>query len=127
MAQLSKRLRVAKQSPTLTHHNVSRRAFTHLRQFRREVDEALPGLVTKVMLFGSRARGDDHKDSDYDVAVFIRDLDPDDYTLRHAVIAAAYPHFMAGVYISPRVVPADYLEGSHPLATNISRDGITIR
>jgi predicted nucleotidyltransferase len=26
------------------------------------------------VLFGSRARGDAHKDSDYDVAVFLRDM-----------------------------------------------------
>ena len=26
------------------------------------------------MLFGSRARGDAHEDSDYDVAVFLRDM-----------------------------------------------------
>ena len=28
----------------------------------------------RVVLFGSRARGDAHKDSDYDVAVFLRDM-----------------------------------------------------
>jgi predicted nucleotidyltransferase len=27
-----------------------------------------------VVLFGSRARGDAHEDSDYDVAVFLRDM-----------------------------------------------------
>jgi predicted nucleotidyltransferase len=29
--------------------------------------------IERVVLFGSRARGDAHEDSDYDVAVFLRD------------------------------------------------------
>src|SRR6266446_4793528 len=35
-----------------------------LKRFRAALDE----------MFGSRARGDAHKDSDYDVAVFLRDM-----------------------------------------------------
>jgi len=31
--------------------------------------------LDRVVLFGSRARGDARPDSDYDVAVFLRDLD----------------------------------------------------
>ena len=30
--------------------------------------------IERVVLFGSRARGDAHEDSDYDVAVFLRDM-----------------------------------------------------
>ena len=30
--------------------------------------------IERVVLFGSRARGDAHDDSDYDVAVFLRDM-----------------------------------------------------
>jgi predicted nucleotidyltransferase len=30
--------------------------------------------LERVVLFGSRARGDAHRDSDYDVAVFLRDM-----------------------------------------------------
>ena len=30
--------------------------------------------LERAVLFGSRARGDAHQDSDYDVAVFLRDL-----------------------------------------------------
>lgn len=31
--------------------------------------------LERVVLFGSRARGDAHADSDYDLAVFLRDMD----------------------------------------------------
>jgi len=33
------------------------------------------GRLERVVLFGSRARGDARVDSDYDVAVFLKDLD----------------------------------------------------
>ena len=40
-----------------------------LMHFRTAVDETYGGRVERVMLFGSRARGDAASDSDYDVAV----------------------------------------------------------
>ncbi len=46
-----------------------------LTRFRNELDQAYGRRIERVVLFGSRARGDAHPDSDYDVAVFIRDLD----------------------------------------------------
>ncbi|HEY0838392.1 MAG TPA: nucleotidyltransferase domain-containing protein [Azospirillum sp.] len=44
-----------------------------LVRFRRAVDEAFGDKVERVVLFGSRARGDARPDSDWDVAVFLRD------------------------------------------------------
>lgn len=38
------------------------------------MDERLGFRVERVVLFGSRARGDFRDDSDYDVAVFLRDM-----------------------------------------------------
>lgn len=34
---------------------------------------ALPGRISRVVLFGSRARGEAHADLDWDVAVFLKD------------------------------------------------------
>jgi predicted nucleotidyltransferase len=45
---------------------------TLIREFKRRADAALPGRVTRVVLFGSRARGDVRPGSDWDVAVFVR-------------------------------------------------------
>jgi predicted nucleotidyltransferase len=45
-----------------------------LTRFRAALDEIYGERLERVVLFGSRARGDAHADSDYDVAVFLRDL-----------------------------------------------------
>ena len=45
-----------------------------LKRFRAAVDEMYGNRVARVVLFGSRARGDAQPDSDYDVAVFLRDM-----------------------------------------------------
>ncbi len=44
-----------------------------LQEFKRRIEEALPGRISRVVLFGSRARGDYRDESDWDVAVFFRD------------------------------------------------------
>jgi uncharacterized protein len=43
-------------------------------RFRAALDKVYGNSLERVVLFGSRARGDAHQDSDYDVAVFLRDL-----------------------------------------------------
>jgi predicted nucleotidyltransferase len=45
-----------------------------LRRFRAALDEAYGERIERVVLFGSRARGDARPDSDYDVAVFLKDF-----------------------------------------------------
>lgn len=45
-----------------------------LERFRAALDEMYGARLARVVLFGSRARGDQRADSDYDVAVFLDDL-----------------------------------------------------
>ena len=47
-----------------------------LKRFRAALDAMYGGRIERVVLFGSRARGDARADSDYDVAVFLRDYAP---------------------------------------------------
>jgi predicted nucleotidyltransferase len=43
-------------------------------RFRTALETMHGQRLERVVLFGSRARGDARKDSDYDVAVFLRDM-----------------------------------------------------
>jgi predicted nucleotidyltransferase len=44
-----------------------------LRRFRGEVEKLFPGRVEQVILYGSRARGEAGPQSDYDLAVVLRE------------------------------------------------------
>ena len=45
-----------------------------LAKFRTALDALYGDRIERVVLYGSRARGDARPDSDYDVAVFLKDL-----------------------------------------------------
>ena len=45
-----------------------------LKRLRAALDEMYGDRLERVVLYGSRARGDAGEDSDYDVAVFLNDL-----------------------------------------------------
>jgi predicted nucleotidyltransferase len=45
-----------------------------MKRFRAALDKLYGERIERVVLFGSRARGDVHEDSDYDIAVFLNDL-----------------------------------------------------
>ncbi len=45
-----------------------------LTRFRMALDEIYGERIERVVLFGSRARGDARPDSDYDIAVFLKGL-----------------------------------------------------
>jgi predicted nucleotidyltransferase len=45
-----------------------------LKRFRAALDWVYGARIERMALFGSRARGDAREDSDYDVAVVLRDM-----------------------------------------------------
>ncbi len=47
----------------------------NLVRIRAELDGMYGTQIERIMLFGSRARGDARPDSDYDIAIFLKTLD----------------------------------------------------
>jgi predicted nucleotidyltransferase len=86
-----------------------------LKRFRATLGEIYGQRLERVILYGSRARGDAREDSDYDVAVFLRDYTPGTSTelyrladLSTAILTdtGAFIHAMpypAGFYNDPRM------------------------
>jgi predicted nucleotidyltransferase len=105
-----------------------RDAASRLAEYKRTVQRALPG-VEKMILFGSRARGEARSDSDYDIAVVVRDLS-DRRNVRRVLSGLAYDYILSGFFIRPIPLSADYLapNGGRPteLADDIIRDGVEV-
>jgi predicted nucleotidyltransferase len=106
-------------------------AATRLVAYRRALDRALPDAVEAMILFGSRARGDAHPDSDYDLAVLLRgDLarQPD---IRAKVADEAFEHMIEGYAFTPIPLRGDYIRpvaGRYrtELARRIAQEGVPV-
>lgn len=81
-----------------------------------------------VILFGSQARGDEHKDSDWDILILIDkdNLSPEDHD------RYSYPFWELGWKINAMIHPAvytrkDWLTKSNPIfKNNVEREGIIL-
>ena len=97
-----------------------------LLRFRAELDEIYGERIERVVLFGSRARGDAHADSDYDIAVFIRDMaDRWREMDRVADIGTEIP-YDEGPLIHGMAYRAGEYRRRTPLMGEIRRDGIDL-
>jgi hypothetical protein len=104
-------------------------AVARLKAFKREVEKALPGQVTEMRLFGSRARGD----ATGRQRLRCRSLPSGrlgSVSGRTILSDAAYPHVIDGYFIRAISVPSNYLghvNGYRPeLADEIARHGFPI-
>lgn len=65
---------------------LSRLENTVLKQFRKDLEQALEGKLVELKLFGSKARGDDRGDSDVDVLVVVS---TDDWRISEVIYKVA--------------------------------------
>lgn len=97
-----------------------------LRRFRDALTELYGPVLERVVLFGSRSRGDDRELSDYDIAVFLNEVRPgmtEWYQLadlRQRFLDAGGPFFDAMPFRS-----SDYDRPS-PIMHEIRRDDIAL-
>jgi uncharacterized protein len=97
-----------------------------LKRLRRALDELYGERIERVVLFGSRARGDADKESDYDVAVFLRDIA--DRWLELDRLAALRADFLedADVFIDAKPYPAGAYRDRTTLMREIRREGVDL-
>src|SRR5277367_6343264 len=94
-----------------------------MTRFRAELENVYGDKIERVILFGSRARGDARPDSDYDVAVFLTDIvDRWAEANRIANIATDIMD-AAGVFIHAMPYRAEAYKERTPLMHEVRREG----
>jgi predicted nucleotidyltransferase len=95
-----------------------------LLRLRAALNELYGDRIERVVLFGSRARGDAHEASDYDIAVFLKDLTDRRGEFRRLADLRTEILADTGAFIEARPFRAgDYRERT-PLMHEIRREGI---
>jgi predicted nucleotidyltransferase len=94
-----------------------------LDRFRSAVAELYGDQLERVVLFGSRARGDFRPDSDYDVAVFVRQLGGFWDEVRRLADVTTDILLDTGAVISAKPFRAESYNDTLPLMGEIRRDG----
>lgn len=97
-----------------------------LNRFRSGLERLFGDRLERVVLFGSRARGDMRADSDYDVAVFLRDRRGLWEELGLLAELEADILDETGAVISAKPLPAGSYDERTPLMGEIRRDGIDL-
>ena len=97
-----------------------------LRRLRRALDALYGDRIERVVLFGSRARGDAGEDSDYDLAVFLHDLTDRWHELDR--LADLRVDFLEdiGVFIDAKPYPAGAYCDRTILMREIRREGVDL-
>ena len=98
-----------------------------LKRFRCAMNEIYGGRVARVVLFGSRARRDARPDSDYDIAVFLREM-PDRFAeLRRLADVSTAILYDTGEVVNALPYREDtYNDPRMPLMHEIRREGVEL-
>jgi len=97
-----------------------------LSRFRAALDETYGQRLERVVLFGSRARGDARPDSDYDIAVFLKE--PDSFWKESGRLAEIETDILydAGAVINALPFSAGAYREHSPLMHELRRDGLDL-
>ena len=97
-----------------------------LRRYKAALEAMYGDQIERVVLFGSRARGDAHADSDYDVAVFFKSL-PDRWKARHRLADLRVEFLDAtGDFFDTKPFATTAYDERTPLMREIRREGVDL-
>jgi len=97
-----------------------------LQRFLAALDKLYESRLDRVILYGSRARGEAHPDSDYDIAVFLKDMNDRWIEFdRLTVIETDILYDTGEVIHAMPFLASRYAEAS-PLMQEIRREGVDL-
>lgn len=111
--------------------HLTRKERIALKAYQDYLLEKLPDQIERIVLFGSKARGDSQRDSDVDLLVNVNgppieglgSLD----TRWRAIVEPTFDFLMDyGVYISPTVMHVERVKEWTPLLAHIQKDGVLL-
>lgn len=92
--------------------------------FRAALDRLYGERLERAVLYGSRARGDAHAESDYDVAVFLRDFSNRWEEMDRIIPVVTEILYDRAAFIHAMPYPAGAYRDALPIMAEIRREGI---
>lgn len=97
-----------------------------LTKFRAALNQLYGDRIERVVLYGSRARGDAQEDSDYDIAVFLKDLNDRWAESDKIAVAAVRVFDETGALIHAMPYRAGSYRERTPLMHELRREGVDL-